>query len=52
LNRTEEAQKAAEEVLRIEPNFSLEYHKNILPYKNQETLNNYIEALREAGLPG
>jgi adenylate cyclase len=51
LNRTEEAHKAAEEVLRIEPNFSLEYHKNILPYKNQETLNNYIEALRKAGLP-
>ena len=27
----EEAHKAAEEVLRIDPNFSLEYHKNILP---------------------
>jgi len=51
LNRTEEVQKAAEEVLRIEPNFSLEYHKNILPYKNQETLNKYIDALRNAGLP-
>jgi adenylate cyclase len=51
LNRTEEAHKAAEEVLRIDPNFSLEYHKNILPYKNQETLNNYIDALRKAGLP-
>lgn len=50
-NLTEEAHKAAEEVLRIDPNFSLEYHKNILPYKNQETLNNYIEALRKAGLP-
>jgi adenylate cyclase len=51
LNRTEEAHKAAEEVLRIDPNFSLEYHKNILPYKNQETLQNYIDALRKAGLP-
>jgi adenylate cyclase len=51
LNRTEEARKAAEEVLRIEPHFSLEYHRNILPYKNQETLNNYIDALRKAGLP-
>ena len=43
--------EAAEEVLRIDPNFSLDYHKNILPYKNQETLNKYIDALRNAGLP-
>ncbi len=51
LNRIEEAHQAAEEVLRIEPNFSLEYHKNILPYKNPETLNSYIDVLCKAGLP-
>jgi adenylate cyclase len=51
LNRTEEAYRAAEEVLRIEPKFSLDYHKNILPYKNRENLNEYIDALRRAGLP-
>ena len=51
LNRTEEAQKAAEEVLRIDPNFSLEYHANTMPYKRQETGDRFIEALRKAGLP-
>jgi len=51
LNRIEEAHNAVEEVLRIDPNFSLEYHKNVLPFKNQETLNKYIDALRKAGLP-
>ena len=51
LNRTEEARKAVEEILRIHPNFSLEYYANIVPFKNQEKLDKYINALRKAGLP-
>ena len=51
VNRTEEAHKAVEEVLRINPTFSLEYYAKTLPYKNQETTDKYVEALREAGLP-
>jgi adenylate cyclase len=51
LNRTENAHKAVEEVLRIDPDFSLEYYANILPYKNHVTRDKYIEALRKAGLP-
>ena len=51
LNRTEEAQKAVADILRITPNFSLEYYANTLPYKNQETTDRYVEALRKAGLP-
>jgi adenylate cyclase len=51
LNRTEEAQKAAEEVLRIDPNFSLEYYAKTMPYKHQETGDKFVEALRKAGLP-
>jgi len=50
LNRFEAANKAAKEILRIDPNFSLEYYASIIPYKNRETLNTYIEALRKAGL--
>jgi len=50
LNRTEEAHKAVEEVLRIDPNFSLEYHAKTMPYKRQETGDKFIEALRKAGL--
>jgi len=50
-NYTEEANKAAEEVLRIDPNFSLEQYAKTIPYKNQETGDKYVEALRKAGLP-
>jgi len=50
LNRTEDAHEAAEEILRIQPGFSLEYHANTLPFKNQEKLDKYINALRKAGL--
>jgi adenylate cyclase len=51
LNRTEEAHKAAKEVLRIDPNFSLEYQAMTMPYKRQETGDEFINALRKAGLP-
>jgi adenylate cyclase len=51
LNRTEEAYKAVEEVLRIEPNFSLEYQAAIMPYKRKETGDKFVDALRKAGLP-
>jgi len=50
-NRTEEAHKAVEKVLRIDPGFSLKQHANTLPYKNQEKLGKFINALRKAGLP-
>jgi adenylate cyclase len=51
LNRTEDAHKAAKEVLRIDPNFSLEYYAKTIPYKYQETVDRYIKVLRHAGLP-
>ena len=51
LNRTEDARKAVEEILRIQPDFSLEYHAKTVPYKNQEKLDKSIIALRKAGLP-
>ena len=50
LNRIEDARKAVEEILRIQPDFSLEYHAKTVPYKNQEKLDRYINALRKAGL--
>jgi len=51
LGQTEEAHKAVEEVLRIDPNFSLEYQAKAMPYKHQETGDKLINALRKAGLP-
>jgi len=51
LNRTEEARKAAMEILRIEPKFSLEYYVKMLPLKNQAAVDKLAEELRKAGLP-
>ena len=46
----EEAQKEAEEVLRINPNFSLESYAKTLGYKNQAYTDRVIATLRAAGL--
>ena len=51
MNRTEDACKAVEEILRIQPVFSLENLANTQPYKKQEELDKFINALRKAGLP-
>ena len=51
LNRAEDTRKAVEEILRIHPGFSLEYHEKIVPFKNQEELDKLINTLRKAGLP-
>jgi adenylate cyclase len=50
LGRDEEARAEAEEVLRMNPKFSLEYFAKALPFKNQAQIDCYIEALRKAGL--
>jgi adenylate cyclase len=49
LNRAEDARKTVEEILRINPGFSLEYYANIFPHKNKEKLDEHINALRKAG---
>jgi len=51
LNRSGEARKAVEKILRIHPPFTLERHSNTVPFKNQEKLKEYINALGKAGLP-
>jgi adenylate cyclase len=51
LNRKEEAQNAAKQILRIDPNFSVNHYGLMLPYKDQDYLNSYLDALRKAGLP-
>jgi adenylate cyclase len=50
LGRDEEARNEAEEVLRLNPKFSLERLAKTLPFKNQAQLDRYIDALRKAGL--
>jgi adenylate cyclase len=48
--RGEEARTEAEEVLRLNPKFSLESYAKTLPFKNQAQLDRFVEALRRAGL--
>jgi adenylate cyclase len=47
----EEARAASEQVLKINPKFTLEKYARTLKYKDQSQVKLYIEALRKAGLP-
>ena len=51
LDRQEEAKEAAENVLRLDPKFSLIYYESMEPYRNREVVDKYISTLRKAGLP-
>jgi len=48
--REEEAREAAEELLRINPAFSLERLAQPTPNKDRALADRFIEALRRAGL--
>ncbi len=50
LGRDEEARAAAAEVLKIDPNFSVERYVKDWPDKDQEPVKRFIEALHIAGL--
>ncbi len=50
LGKEPEAQAEAAEVLRINPRFSLEVHKQRVPIKDPAVLERHLAALRKAGL--
>jgi adenylate cyclase len=50
LDREAEARAEAAEVLRLNPNFSLEVHKQRVPIEDPKTLERHLAALRKAGL--
>jgi len=50
MGQEEEARTEAAEVLRINPKFLLDSYAKILPFKDQSVIDNYINALRKAGL--
>jgi TolB-like protein/Tfp pilus assembly protein PilF len=50
LGQEAEAHAAATEVLRLNPNFSLEVHKQRMPIKDPAVLERHIATLRKAGL--
>jgi adenylate cyclase len=50
LGRFEEAQATWQEVLRVNPDYSLEYRRKVLPFKNPADFELAIEGLRKAGV--
>ena len=51
LGRVEEARAAWAELLKVNPNFSLEQRARVLPYKDPRDLQRIVEGLAKAGLP-
>jgi hypothetical protein len=50
LDREEEARAAAAELLRLDPEFSVDRIAKRLPFKDKAYTERYVNALRKAGL--
>ena len=50
LDRLDEARAEWRDVLRVNPDYSLEYRRKILPYKNPEDFEHVVDGLRKAGV--
>jgi len=50
LGQAAEARAEAAEVLRLNPQFSLEVHRHEMPIKDPAVLERHVTALRKAGL--
>ena len=51
LEQYEKAHETVSEILRIDPNYSIEYLAISTPFKRKTDLENLLEAIRKAGLP-
>jgi len=50
LGRAEDAHVEWEEAIRVNPDYSIEERRQILPYKNPADFEHVIEGLRKAGI--
>ena len=51
LGRLEEARAQWREVMRVNPDYSLEHRRRVLPYKDRTDFERIADGLRKAGLP-
>ncbi len=47
----DQAREAWREALRVNPAYSLEHRRKVMPYKNPADFQHFLEGLRKAGLP-
>jgi len=52
MGMAEEARAAWGELMRVNPAYSIEQRRKVLPYKNPDDFERFVEGLRNAGLPG
>ena len=47
----EEAREAWRGLMRVNPDYSIEHRRKVLPYKHPDDFEPFVEGLRKAGLP-
>jgi adenylate cyclase len=52
MGRFDEAREQWREALRVNPDYSLEHRRKVLPYKNPDDFEAVVEGLRKAGVAG
>jgi adenylate cyclase len=51
MGMADEARAAWRELMRVNPAYSIEQRRKVLPYKNPDAFERFVEGLRKAGLP-
>jgi adenylate cyclase len=50
LGRGDEARHEWQELIRVNPNYSVEHRRKVLPYKNPADFELFVDGLRKAGV--